>query len=215
MENQFNQYEPSEGVITAEECLAKIVIPQTILWRPVIASDDKMELAPITFVNGTKENQCITKARLFPNNGILEPEIITYYNSREDCATILSENFGIVVIVDGIPPKNWTHLIVSRVSRALHSPGWRNPGAVIFCDVPEPYELGDYFKFRNDMGIAINNFDSSISWKDQVDAVENIWPDEERENTIRLIVSNDRRIVHGIECRDYCHLEDKVGSSVD
>lgn len=196
----------SDGLITEEDCLSKVLIPGMIIWRPVIFLCDEIKLAPVKFIIGNRESSYIAKVRLIPGTNIYEPEVLPYYDSASE---VITENPGMVIIVKSIPNPDWTHLVVSRASESLNSPGWSNKGGALFCDIPKPYNLADYFMFRSEMAAEVANLNRDEEpWEYRLEQVERIWPSEQRRDAVRLIVSNTCVNDDGIRSYKYCHIHD-------
>lgn len=127
--------------LTIDDPWSKMLRKGIILWRPCSFSvkEEKCDVGDVVF-EPTDRNSYIVRLAL-TNNGIWEPQIMSQRNGD-------FYEPGIVVFVDEIPPANWTHLVVSGVSKPFEKPGKPERGGCLFAKIGKPYELQDYVDFR-------------------------------------------------------------------
>jgi len=156
-----------------------------MIWRPVAFNDyygNRIE--EINFVK-TERGSWMAKVRLDSSLGFCsELSVVDHTIHGREVA-------GITVFVKGEPPKNWTHLIVTGVSRHFkmtsEKVGNGDKQGAIFAEFGKPYDVKDYLRFRQ----ALRQKHTGLyyaSLREKVAIYEQIWPDEERSGTLRCIL---------------------------
>lgn len=159
----------------------------TILWRSVHFSPDGVTLDEPVFEK-TPSGALMARC-LLNGNYCNEPEV---YEGGS----------GNVVFIDKAPTNNWTHLIVTGVSKAMKAPpAARGAGCAIFATPAVPYYLESYLEFRRLMFNAmLENRDATYEAK--LAYTLEIWPTDRR--------PGDRRLVYSDGCYDHIVIESET-----
>jgi hypothetical protein len=151
-----------------------------ILWRHCRVQDGKITLQEVNF-DRTEKGSFLGRISLTGNAGMWEPEVLS---NRVDENRFTR---GIAVFVATLPPKDWTHLVISGVSKPFNQPGKPTQGGCVFADIANPYELEDYQYFRERLHEAkLEDVDADIDKAIAISA--EIWPDGIAKDTQRLVV---------------------------
>jgi hypothetical protein len=174
-----------------------------VLWRPCHFFASGSQLADVGFVS-TDRGSFMAKIAIAGTgcDFIFEPVVIPYSVFGKECR-------GITVFVNEEIPANWTHLVVTGVSRLFQTTsekadGIKGKGAV-FASVGKPYTTKDYLMFRR------RTYDLHRSYMNSpietiVPACEKVWPKEERPGTLRCVMSFFREDPDAM--LKYCHFEE-------
>lgn len=179
----------------------------TVLWRGVahFAGRDKyhtnVELYEHNF-KSTEKGTYLASVVVQGGSGdfIYEPVVVSSASQRL---------YGIALFVNKMPPTDWTHLIVTGVSKAMRQPYnveegcHRAKGCAVFAEVPRPYNMDDYIGFRERYYSAMTQ-DLDADFNTRVAIALNIWTDEVRFDERRLL--SLQRWRHPEVLLDYCHL---------
>lgn len=162
----------------------RLLFPKgTIIWRPVPLVEIEWEKTP----KGSYLTRC-----LLNGNFIHEPEV----NEK-----------GSVVFIDRLPVENWTHLVVTGVSKAMHvSPDPKGKGQAIFAIPGIPFDMDNYLAFRGEIKEMIL-LHPEASYDIKVDYSFAAWPVDRRAGDRRLIYDNTTSQYEHI----YCGEEEYVG----
>lgn len=179
----------------------------TILWRSVAHNSlTGIEVREITFEKD--KNSYIGRVNLEGGSGNFIWEPVVLPNKREDipAATV----YGLVVFIDKLPDPDWTHLIVTGVSKAMkhsYDPtiGYNQlKGGAVFATPAKPYDMHEYKAFRSHMFSAMSqNLNADFLTKQNLTL--DVWPNEVRPGHCRLITDFRYKDPDHV-LLDYCHI---------
>jgi hypothetical protein len=173
-----------------------------VIWRPCsFFGDGSPEIGDVGFVKTEKGSFMAKIAFSTAMDYCREPVVINH-------SIFGRENRGVTVFVAEEVPKNWTHLVVTGVSRLFKETSEKaetgSKGAV-FAKVGVSYDFSDYLHFRRGMfHLNLRLMNAPIG--EIAREYEQLWPEEERPGTLRCVTSpfyNDP--VNLLEC---CHFEE-------
>jgi len=149
----------------------------TVLWRACFFSGQNF-CARLGEVQPSKTNKGSWIFRLNVHGSFFfEPELGNAHYKEWN-------TYGLVVFLNEELPENWTHLIVTGCSKAMHDPG-AEKGKALFAEVAEPYK--GYLAFRERLannGQSLNyNFDQALELSLQH------WPEDFKPGQRRLITT--------------------------
>lgn len=167
----------------------KAIIPGVILWRPVAYSSISASVR-----ESCRPMHCDSVFRKAPEGGFMarlampgcfisDPEIIPSHTKND------KPRRGLVVFIKEMPPENWTHLVVTETTRQIQTVGCGTPGGAIYAKADKPYTMEDYVDFRVRMLKAKMRTCDVTDFEQVLDEMDSIWPKEERDGAIRLIIS--------------------------
>ena len=175
----------------------------TVLWRHCFHHVHKgVRVEPMTF-DKTEKGTYLGRIQLGGGTDFtFEPVVIP--NSYDDQGSKI-HCFGIVVFIDKMPPEDWTHLLVTGVSKAMRTPGTEK-GHAVFATPAKPYPMDEYRRFRGDMARLVhNNLNATFEQKKQ--AMLNCWPNEVRPTECRLLAQSHWKADEDDKVAfDFCHL---------
>jgi len=156
----------------------------TILWRNCGFSltQDGYEVIPHDVIfDPTEQNSFLGRISMVGTTGLWEPEVLS--NRVDD----KHYTRGIAVFTSEIPPKHWTHLIISGTSRIFNDPGRPEKGGCVFARVGMPYDMEDYKKFRLRMFEA-QRLELNATIERAAEISSSIWAGASKQGDSRLIV---------------------------
>lgn len=145
-------------ILQHDEAISTLFPSGLILHRGVVINDGQVDYGPV-FFDQTRKGSFMCRCTL-NGNFLYEPEINTQH--------------GNVVFLTALPPRNWTHLIVTGTSKKMQGDPRLNPkgfGRAIFAEICEPFE--DYLSFRKEMYEAVLLQDD---WEGKVQHCKSITP---------------------------------------
>ncbi len=135
--------------LTESDPWSKLFQKGAILWRScsigrTTLGDYFATPNEVTF-DITPKNSYLGRIAICGATGLWEPEVLS--NKIDD------KHFtrGVAVFVNEIPPKHWTHLTITGVSKIFHEKGKPERGGCVFAKVEMPYEMECYKNFRLSM----------------------------------------------------------------
>jgi hypothetical protein len=175
----------------------------TVLWRPCFHTSSKARLAENFQFEKTEKGSYMGRVEIGCGQFLWEPA--AYPNTVDK-----HQIHGFVVFMDELPPEDWTHLVVTGVSKAMRLPPVAEPrggykGAAIFAKAAKPYKMDEYLKFRQAyFNIMSKNLNAKF---DQCkDLALTVWPDEVRPEEKRLVAKYHFKHEDTNVVLDYCHL---------
>jgi hypothetical protein len=182
--------------LTVADNYATMLIPGTILWRPVhmfdVGLSECAESQPVHFKESDRSNQYMTRLSLIGNLACWEPTI--------------TNGKGIVVFVDEKPPENWTHLVVLRCSSRMKEPigtSQQVQGCSVFA---MPKVMPNFNRLMAQLGkLRFNNTNAEI--EDVVDISSSVQAELGVGEHRLVITPNYYREQQPTPIYDYCHLK--------
>ncbi len=188
--------------LTTRDCYSDMFPLGTILWRATQQFSDSAELEDVIF-DKTDKGTFMCRAHFLGVSAGWEPHV---YGSRN---VYNGPTRGMVVFMDNEPQEDWTHLIVTGVSKAMRQPvgpdgGKNDKGMCLFAKEATPYEVEDYLDFRSRLA-QIRRQHPNVPIEEIVSLSMDCWPDEKREGERRLVVDRHNQQATGA-LYDYAHL---------
>lgn len=167
--------------------------PGTIIHRACSFNRDfSAEPANVDFLTVSDGRMCRMQMQ---GNFIPEPE--AHSNKVEKKTTA-----GVVVFVSGELPKDWTHLLITGVSRKMkqrrteaESGKWDGRGCAVFAQFATPYNLDAYLRFRAQMAERWEEWSNS-DLAGKIKVISEVQLPEVREGERRLAWSLVGDILH-------------------
>ena len=208
--------------------LAPLFKNGTVIWRSVTHhADGTAELAESKF-DHTEKGSWLGRVALCggASNFIWEPCALPNTVKQVRRVPFLDMDIERTINIRGIavfintpdgrePDENWTHLIVTGVSKALKEPSVDSrkvAGAAIFATVAKPWPMPAYLDFRRRLfRIVYGEYRKygSCSLKQRVDLTLPVWPEgegcEPRTEECRLLTYES----YSEQAINYCHLRQK------
>ena len=163
--------------------LSNVLVPGTVIWRKLHYLDDS-KLSSIKFVK-TEKGSLMAKVRQLYSEFVVINHTVDGYQRP-----------GYTVFVSGDMPENWTHIIVTGVSKKFKE-STSGKGGAVFAKFAKPYDLQSYVQFRKEIYLAWSGKHSSFS--ELCIALDAVRPTEER-NILRCLMNHQEDT--------YCHVQE-------
>lgn len=170
----------------AGESYAPMFKPGTILWREGSFMKDGSFTPSDSIVFDRTPKGTLMGRMSMHANFMWEPAL--YGSKWSDGGTVVHGR-GVVVFLDNDPPEDWTHAVVTGLTKKLRepSPDDGTMSGAVLARFERPYSQEAYRQFRRRMFHLVSSMLNEYDIEKMIDAALKIWPEGYRIGDRRLV----------------------------